>query len=83
MDGEDVEPLLAELGCTRVRWEDKTDASITFFHGVMELVRTEGWMPVGLHLLMGNDAETKFANVLLNLEEGRLQIVQAVMQRNR
>ncbi len=38
-------------------------------------------MPVGLHLLMGNDAVAKFGNVLRNLEEDRVQVVQAVMKR--
>ena len=48
---------------------------------MLERVRTEGWMPLGLHLLMGDDAALKFANVLSNLEKDRLRIVQAVMVR--
>ncbi len=41
----------------------------------------EDWKPVGLHLLMGNNAAAKFGNVLRNLEEDRVRVVQAVMKR--
>jgi len=38
-------------------------------------------MPLGLHLLMGSDAGTKFSNLLRNLEEDRVRVVQAVLRR--
>ena len=38
-------------------------------------------MPIGLHLLMGNDAAAESSNVLRNLEEGLVRVVQAVMKR--
>ncbi len=78
---KDLQALLVNLGFEQIRWEDKTEASVMFFQEVLERVQTEGWMPVGLHLLMGDNAETKFANVLRNLEEGRARMVQAVMKR--
>jgi ubiquinone/menaquinone biosynthesis C-methylase UbiE len=78
---KDLQALMADLGFAQVRWEDKTDASVVFFRSVLERVRTEGWMPVGLQLLMGDDAESKFTNVLRNLEEDRVRVVQAVMKR--
>ena len=48
----------------------------------MKRVRNEGWMPVGLHLVMRDDAGTRIANVLRNLEEDRMRVVQAVMRRS-
>ena len=78
---QELQGVLEGAGFARVRWEDRTDASVTFFRSVLERVRTEGWMPVGLHLLMGNDAVAKFENVLRNLEENRVRVVQAVMRR--
>ena len=74
---EDLEALMTNLGFVRVRWEDKSDASVAFFRSVQQRTQT----PVGLHLLMGEEAATKFANVLRNLEEDRLRVVQAVMTR--
>ena len=77
---EDLKTLMTDVGFAHVRWEDKSDASVTFFQAALERGRTEG-QPVGLHLLMGNDAATKFTNVLRNLEEDRVRVVQAVMKR--
>jgi ubiquinone/menaquinone biosynthesis C-methylase UbiE len=78
---QELQAVLSGIGLVQVRWEDKTEASVAFFHSVLEHVRTEGWMPVGLHLLMGDDAAVKFSNVLRNLEEDRVRVVQAVMNR--
>ncbi len=78
---KDLQALMSDLGLASVRWEDKTDASVAFFHSVLDRVRTQGWMPLGLHLLMGDDAADKFANVLRNLEADRVRVVQAVMKR--
>ena len=41
------------------------------------------WPPVGLHLLMGDDAKTKCENMLGNLQNNRVRVVQAVMIRGR
>jgi len=78
---EELNVLLAELGLSALRWEDKSNASVTFFKTAQKRIRTKGWLPVGLHLLMGDDASVKFGNVLRNLEEGRVQVIQAVMER--
>ena len=78
---DDLRALLSSCGFEVVRWEDKTEASISFFHSALKRVRGEGWMPVGLHLLMGDDAATRFANVLRNLKEDRVRVVQAVLRR--
>ena len=77
----DLRSLLRGLGFVEMQWEDKSEVSRRFFHEMLQGVSTEGWMPLGLHLLMGEDAAAKFANVLRNLEEGRLRVVQAVMRR--
>lgn len=78
---QELHAVLSDVGLVQVRWEDKTDASVAFFHSALERMRTEGWMPVGLHLLMGHDAAVKFSNLLRNLEEDRVRVVQAVMNR--
>ena len=80
---DDVRALLADSGFAPERWEDKTEASIAFFEGVFQRVETEGRPALGLHLLMGSDAATKFGNMLRNLKEGRVRVAQAVMERER
>ena len=78
---DDLKPVLRELRLEPVRWEDRTQESATFFREVLGRVKTDGWMPVGLHLLMGDTAAEKFTNVLVNLDEDRIRVVQAVMKR--
>jgi ubiquinone/menaquinone biosynthesis C-methylase UbiE len=77
----DLRSLLRGLDFVETTWEDKSEASRRFFDEVLLRVQTEGWVPVGLHLLMGENSAAKFANVRRNLEEGRLRVVQAVMTR--
>jgi ubiquinone/menaquinone biosynthesis C-methylase UbiE len=78
---EDLHALFEDLGFSQVRWQDLTAQSMAFFQSILERVQNEGWMPIGLHLLMGDDAAVKFGNVLRNLQENRLRVVQAVMKR--
>ena len=78
---EDLKVLLAKLGLSALCWEDKSEASIVFFKTAQKRVQAKGWLPVGLHLLMGDDASAKFGNVLRNLEEDRVRVIQAVMAR--
>ncbi len=78
---EDLQRLLADLGFEVSRWEDKTKASVAFFQTALERMQAEGRPPLGLHLLMGDEALTKFKNLFRNLEENRLRVVQAVMKR--
>lgn len=78
---ERLSDLLESLGLSPVRWEDKTEAAEAFFGTLLPRVRAEGWMPVGLHLLMGEEALTKFTNMHQNVREGRVRVVQAVLRR--
>ncbi len=78
---DDLEVLMADWGFEPVRWEDKTEASAAFFEEALRPLPTQEQPTVGLHLLMGNNAPTKFANMLRNLEENRVRVVQAVMRR--
>ena len=55
-----------------MRWEDKTDSSVALFHSVLERVQTQGWMPLGRHLLMGHDAVDKI-DLLLPLVDTDIQ----------
>jgi SAM-dependent methyltransferase len=78
---KELQALMEDLGFAPIRWEDKTNASVAFFQAALKRMRTDGLMPVGLHLLMEKDAAAKFANMLRNLEEDRVRVVQALMKR--
>ncbi len=78
---EDVRTLLAGLGFEKMCWEDKTEASAAFFRTAIKRFKTYERPSLGMHLLMGDDTEKKFANVLYNLENQRIRVVQAVFQK--
>jgi len=73
--------ILAAAGFVPVRWEDKTLASVDFFRERLSRGKSGGRKPPGLDLLMGDGAPDRFANLLRNLEKGRLRVVQALMTR--
>jgi len=77
----ELEALLDALGLEREHWEDTTDAAVTFFETVVARVADDGWMPLGLQLLMGETAQQKFDNMLVNLARGRLRVVTAVLRK--
>jgi SAM-dependent methyltransferase len=79
-DPDEVRAMLAGLGLTATHWEDKTEASAAFFRQVVDRIDNEGWMPLGLHLLMGDTAAVRFRNVLHNLDDQRIRVVQAVLR---
>jgi ubiquinone/menaquinone biosynthesis C-methylase UbiE len=76
-----VADLLSELGLKRVHWIDKTEESIAFFQERVTWLKQQGPPKVGLGMLMGPTALSKFSNVLSNLEHGLLQVVQGVLLR--
>lgn len=77
---ESVRGILGELGFETVRWEDRTEEAVAFFEHAVSRNETDGPTPIGLHLLMGQSAAEKFANVLRNLKDGRVVVAQAVLR---
>lgn len=68
---DEMQALLEEAGFSVVEVEDRTAQGIEFFR--QRLTPSPGGPPpVGLHLLLGPEARTKFENVLKGLEEGSL-----------
>jgi ubiquinone/menaquinone biosynthesis C-methylase UbiE len=78
-----VAELLGELRLQRVHWIDKTDESIAFFRERVTSLKQEGPPKVGLGLLMGPTALSRFSNLLSNLEHDLVQVVQAVFVRQK
>ena len=76
----ELERIVEGLGLERMHWEDTTEAATAFFETVVARVADDGWMPLGLQLLMGDTAEEKFTNMLGNLRRGRLRVVAAVLR---
>lgn len=75
---ERVREILEEIGMAVGEWEDCTARTLEWFADVVDQLTRSGPPPLGLHLLMGNQARTKFENMVRNLREGRVVVVQAV-----
>ena len=57
-------------------WKDITQQSLGFFKEMLKKAENSASAPLGLHLLMGKTAKTKFLNQVRNLEESRISVVQ-------
>jgi ubiquinone/menaquinone biosynthesis C-methylase UbiE len=76
----DVRAILERLGFNALTWEDETALAIEWYQ--QRLAATQSGSsspaPLGLHLLLGDDADEMFRNVLRNLKEDRVVVVQGV-----
>lgn len=79
LSARQVRQILTDLGFEVQHWDDKTDASLHWFRGNMGRMKANGPPPLGVHLLMGPSAVTKFQNIIRNLDEGRAVVIQAVL----
>ena len=77
----ELEALLVSLGFQVHHWQDVTRASAAWFRTVMERITREGAPPLGIHLLMGEDSPAKVANMVRNLDEDRVAVVQAILDK--
>lgn len=73
---------IAAAGLREVEWVDVTAKSTEWFRGVLGARRSGPAPALGLHLLV-DDFPTRAANVLRNLEEGRITVAMGVFANGR
>ena len=73
---------LVEAGFAIERERNRRDFAIEFFRQMQEKAAAGGPPPLGLHILMGETAALKVANILVNLKAGRIAPVE-IVSRNR
>ena len=78
---DQVRQLLSSIGFSSQHWSNTTAPSLTWFQAAVERMKNEGPLPLGLHLLMGDNARVKFGNMIRNLAEDRIAVIQAVFQK--
>lgn len=79
---EAVRGLLRDLGFRELAWLDVTAASLEWFRRRVATADTAvGLPPLGLHLLLGEDAGAMFRNLVRNLAEARTVVIEAVFER--
>jgi MPBQ/MSBQ methyltransferase len=72
---------LAQAGFTIVEERDRTDLALDVFRRFQARVAERGLPPLGLHLLMGDSAAAKVANMVANLERGLIAPVMMIARR--
>ena len=72
---DSVRKILETAGLAIDSWQSKVEESIEFFAKVAEQVKVKGVPPIGIHLLMGDNAIEKLQNYARNLREERVSVV--------
>jgi SAM-dependent methyltransferase len=72
--------LLAEAGLSVTVERDRRDFGITFFRALRARIADSGPPTLGLNIVMGQDAATKVANMIDNLERGSIAPIEMICQ---
>ena len=72
---------LVETGFEVQIWRDVTETGRTWFRHLNDKSRLEGPPPFGLQLLLGVDFRVMAHNQMLNLEEARIALIEAIVQK--
>ena len=62
------------MGLEIDQWIVKVQESIEFFKRVSAQIEADGPPPIGIHLLMGDNAKDKLQNYVRNLRENRVSV---------
>jgi ubiquinone/menaquinone biosynthesis C-methylase UbiE len=66
--------VMAQVGLEIDQWTGKVQESIEFFKEVSARIEADGPPPIGIHLLMGDNAGDKLQNYVRNLSEERVTV---------
>jgi SAM-dependent methyltransferase len=72
---------LEEAGFTVLQERDRRGFALDFFEHLQAAAGAGGPPPLGLHILMGDDAATKVRNMIENISEGRVAPVELIAAR--
>ena len=74
---------LESIGLRVLHWYDVTQEALEWFRRRVEQLKVHGPSPLGMHLLAGADPRMRQENQVRNLKEGRVVLVQAVLEKVR
>jgi ubiquinone/menaquinone biosynthesis C-methylase UbiE len=77
----DARAAIEGAGLQIKRWINKDKESSAFFRKVFENIAANGSPPIGIHLLMGDNARDKLQNYVRNLGENRVTVVMGMASR--
>lgn len=82
VDEAEARRVLADAGLEPEVWVGKNPESVEFFERSLGRLEEKGPPPLGIHLLMGDEAVTKLRNLLRNLKEDRVSAVLGLARRS-
>ncbi len=71
---KEARSTIEKAGLDIEQWHGRVQESIAFFKKVSARIENQGLPPVGIHLLMGDNAKIKLHNLARNLEEERVTV---------
>ena len=77
-----LQKLLTQIGFRVYSWQDMSPASRLWSERLSERLRdSAGPSPIGIHLLLGAEFKPRILNLIRNLQEERIGVVEAVLER--
>lgn len=74
--------IMEQVGLTIDQWILKNQESIQFLKNVSAKIELDGPPPIGIHLLMGDNAKDKLENYVRNISEDRVSVVLGMAHKN-
>ena len=71
---EEARTVFDQVGLSIDQWHVKIQESLEFFKIVITKIEADGPPPLGIHLLMGDNARDKLQNYIRNLTEDRVSV---------
>ena len=71
---EETLEVFDQVGLTIDQWNVKIQESLEFFNTVIARIEADGLPPLGIHLLMGDNARDKLQNYIQNLTGDRISV---------
>jgi ubiquinone/menaquinone biosynthesis C-methylase UbiE len=70
----EVRATIEQVGLEIDQWIGKVQESVKFFERVLTGIETKGLPPLGIHLILGDNAKDKLRNYARNLSENRMTV---------
>ncbi|MEE9161279.1 MAG: methyltransferase domain-containing protein [Gammaproteobacteria bacterium] len=79
---EEARTIFDQVGLTIDQWNVKIQESLEFFKMTIAKIEADGPPPLGIHLLMGDNARDKLQNYIRNLSEDRTSVAMGMAFKN-
>ena len=78
----EAQAIFSEVGLETDQWIEKVQESVKFFERVLTGIENKGLPPLGIHLILGDNAKDKLRNYARNLSENRMTVAVGKAHKN-